>query len=143
MNNVHLNEEQLQYYALEGLTDEHVQHCTHCQKQIRAYQMLYSHIKKAEEPLLDLSISELIPGQLPDDKRENRYLWLLLSACVLLLAIVVGLCWSMISWLFTDFTAVSIVFGLLLGIGVLILQFMELAPTRKKICNLNSLLGSN
>jgi hypothetical protein len=146
MSKIHLSEEQLQHYALNGFTEpgavEHITDCIHCQMQIRAYQTLYSHIREAEAPLLDFKMERFIPDLLPEvnapDRKEVGYLYSLLFGSLGL--IIAGLIayWSTISWIFSGITAVGLVLGLLLLLGVLTMQFMELyGAYRKKIKALN------
>lgn len=146
MSKIHLNEEQLQRYALNGFTDpaavEHVADCIHCQMQIRAYQTLYSHIREAEAPLPDFNTELLIPDLLPamnaSDRKEAWYLYsLLFGALGLLIAGLIAY-WSTISWIFSGVATMGLVLGLLLLSGVLTMQLMELyGAYRKKIKALN------
>jgi hypothetical protein len=146
MSKIHLTEEQLQHYALNGFTApgavEHITDCIHCQLQIRAYQTLYSHIREAEAPLPDFKTEQLIPDLLPEvnapDRKEVWYLYSLLSGAVGLLIAGLTAYWSTISWIFSGITTVGLVLGLLLLSGILTMQFIELySAYRKKIKALN------
>ncbi|MBE7172832.1 MAG: hypothetical protein INR73_19810 [Williamsia sp.] len=140
MSTAHLNEEQLQDYALTGITHpadrEHLSVCNHCQVQLRAYQMLYNQIQEAETPLVDLETKDLIPDQLTnfnsDDRKESRYLSGIFFGAVVLLIAVTLVCWNSISWVFAGITPLSIIIGLLLLSGVLIMQLTEVYSTYRK-----------
>lgn len=135
MSQMHLDEEQLQRYALNEFTDEaaaeHIAACTHCRMQTDAYRMLYSHIREAEVPLPGLNPTQLIPDFLPD-QREPRFLYyLLFGALALFTGILIG-CWGMISWIFQGLTSIVFVLGLLLLLALLTMQLMELINAYRK-----------
>ena len=146
MSRIHLNEEQLQIYALAGITDpavmEHVAGCSHCRVQIEAYQTLYSYIREAETPLPDFKMEELILDRLPEynvrDGKEVRYLYgCLIVAVALLIAGVIGF-WSTVCRMFTGIMPLAVVIGLLLFSGIMIMHLMELYSTyQKKLRALN------
>lgn len=146
MNKVHLNEEQLQEYAIYGSGDtsvrEHMAGCGHCQVHVRAYQILYSYIREAETPLADFKTEELIPERLPaisaEDRKEVRYLYsFLFGVGAMLIAVSIGF-WGAIRWVFSGVAPLAIVIGLLLLSGILIAHLMELyAAYRKKLNALN------
>lgn len=140
MSKIHLSEEQLQRYALDGLTDpadvEHVADCAYCQMQINAYHMLYSHIKETEAPLLDEQMERFILDQLPDvkmeERRESRYLYSLLFGAVAVIVAVLTGCWSLISPVFSGITTVGLVMGVLLLLCISAMQLMQLYDTYQK-----------
>lgn len=140
MSKIHLSEEQLQRYVLDGFTDpaavEHVAHCAHCQLQINAYQMLYSHIREAEAPLLDAQTERFILDQLPDvkmeERRETRYLYSLLFGAIGVLVAVLAGCWRTISWVFSDIATGGLALGLLLLLFISAMQLKELYNTYQK-----------
>lgn len=146
MNQVHLNEEQFQDYAITGIADpgvmQHVAGCARCQMQIKAYQTLYSYIREAETPTLDFKTDDLIPERLPainkEDSEEAWYLYgFLFGTVALLVAGLIGF-WGTIRWVFMDITPFAIIIGLLLLSGLLIAQSLEMYRNyQKKLTALN------
>lgn len=143
MSHIHLSEEQLQSCALGILTDKellgHLEICSHCQLQICAYQMLYSHIQEAEDPCLDFMPEALIPVNLPGyrvtKKQESWYWYGLLFIITGVFAALLIACWNEIAWLFAG--AVTMALVLLLS-GLLVMGLLELFHTyQKKINALN------
>jgi len=133
MNNEHLSEEQLQDYAMHPVANEHVDHCSHCQLQIKAYQLLYSHIKAQELPALNFNTETLLlPDRKKVDKKESRYLYSLTGAAIALLALALVACWSAFSWLFAGISAIGIVLGLLFLVGLITVQVMDFYFTNRK-----------
>ncbi|MEV4883239.1 hypothetical protein MRBLMN1_001722 [Chitinophaga ginsengisegetis] len=146
MSKIHLSEEQLQRYALDGFADpaavEHVSDCIHCQMQISAYQTLYSHIREAEASLPDFNTELLIPDLLSEvnapDKKEAWYLYSLLSGAIGLLVAGLIVYWNTISWIFSGIGTIGLVLSLVLLSGILAMQLIELYGTyRKKMKALN------
>jgi len=146
MSKIHLSEEQLQRYALDGFADpvaaEHVSDCIHCQTQISAYQTLYSHIREAEASLPDFNTELLIPDLLSEvnapDKKEAWYLYSLLSGAIGLFVAGLIVYWNTISWIFSGIGTIGLVLSLVLLSGILAMQLIELYGTyRKKMKALN------
>ncbi|WP_343669081.1 hypothetical protein [Chitinophaga sp.] len=141
MNNEHLSEEQLQEYAMNPVANAHVQVCHHCQLQIRAYQLLYSHIKAEELPALNFNTAAFIPAQLPDvrkeSRKESRYLYSLLAGAFALLMATLIACWSTISWLFSGIGIIGIVLVLLVVIAIQLMDFYY--TNRKQIMHMKKL----
>lgn len=130
MSKMHLNEEQLQRYALDELTDavaaEHIAACTHCRMQINAYRMVYSHIREAEAPVLDFNPAQLVPDLVVHDRKEPRFFYSLVFGVLgLFIGVIIG-CWNMISWVFSGITSAAFILGLLLLLGLLAMRLMEL-----------------
>ena len=136
MNNVHLSEEQLQEYAMKPMANTHVDHCSHCQLQIEAYQLLYSHIKETELPALPFNTASFIPAQLPDlkkaDRKESHFLYSLLGGAVVLLTATLIGCWTAFSWVFSGIGTLGVVLGLLLLVGLIALQILDFYYTNRK-----------
>ncbi|GGG92327.1 hypothetical protein [Pedobacter zeae] len=146
MNQVHLNEEQLQDYAITGITDpsvvQHLTGCARCQVQVKAYQTLYSYIREAKTPILDFKAEELIPDRLPainkEDSKEAWYLYGFLFGAIGLLTAGAVVFWGSIRWIFTGIVPWAIIIGFVLFSGLLMVQLMELYNTyRKKLRALN------
>jgi len=147
MNTVHLDEEQLQQYAITGVTGQaeqaHLAGCNDCRLELRAYQLLYQSLQETETPVLELKTEELIPFWLPEttasERNETRYLYGFLLAPLVLLIVWVVAFWTKISWVFIGIAPVAIAVGLLLFFAILYLQLRELYTTyRKKLNALNA-----
>lgn len=127
MSHEHLSEEELQRYALEGLLPD----CAHCQQQISTYQAIFTYIRDAEDPIVDML---LLPEELPNvkaaERREAFYLYVLLIGSFALGITMMILCWPLI----TSVPAIPLTIGLLL---LLAFTVMELYHHLKKYTSEN------
>jgi hypothetical protein len=121
MSHKHFSEEELQRYALEDVIPD----CSHCQQQIRAYQAVFNYIRDAEEPVVHISLPEILPDIKAEERRETRYLYCLLFVGVALVIAAVICCWQLIA----SVPAVTLTLGLLL---LLAITAMELYHYLKK-----------
>jgi len=86
MNYSHTSEKEMQQYAINKLDCSpelitHIDSCTYCISEIKAYQTLISAIRYQHQPAFDFDLTRLVLSQLPETRArlspENIIAWFL------------------------------------------------------------------
>jgi len=137
MRKTHLTEQELQDYVQKLPEDfelvRHVTKCSHCERQINAYQQVYRFIADSELPALEFDPVDLIPVTFgkarPAEKEPLWFLPLIVVGTVLCLIAGSFLLWPYVKFIFTGNTSFALVIGLSVGILLMIAGLFELLNT--------------
>jgi hypothetical protein len=96
MITLHLTEEELQQYAMEGVLPDsmvagHLEACQSCQSKLAAYQLMFKSIQAQPAPAFGFDLASLVVAQLPSPKPvrkpNNSLIYLLILLGVILTCI--------------------------------------------------------
>lgn len=145
MVNDHLNEEQLQEYALdrdrcENGIKEHVQACAACKEKAADYQMLFAGIRRQPAPVFEFDIREAVLSQItprrPKPYSEGLLVFLLILAGLLFTGFLIYVNYRHLSVLMEGLSPFIIYLMLTTGMAFLSALVIDACRIYKKNANL-------